>query len=363
MAKNTIYLALGEESSRGTKESTTVGFIPLLSPGIPALEFDDRRREEFRGGEAALGETTVTRMKRSWSGSIEMPLFTEAGGEAGAVGTILKHFFGHASTAQNGATGQYAHTFYPVADPFGASGLGSKALTLNLNINEGSVVKNWPFVGGRVKSLAFDQEAGSQLKVSAGLMGQYRDSAGTEVGSPVFAAENVRCDYNNLSVYTGAVTRTGTAPDYTDFTFGGATRIRPDKISVKLENGMEDVLRLAGVDYPDHTRLGRFKVTVEMTLDWEDPATGFSSVDDFNAWAAGASETNLLLHWDTGTQAATGDNHGLYLDIPRAQRAGGGPDYSTDKDPMVTLKYEGLLDEAETGYIAGALLKNTAATV
>ena len=35
MAENKIYLALGEEASRGVKESTAVGFIPLLSPGIP----------------------------------------------------------------------------------------------------------------------------------------------------------------------------------------------------------------------------------------------------------------------------------------------------------------------------------------
>ena len=46
---------------------------------------------------------------------------------------------------------------------------------------------------------------------------------------------------------------------------------------------MEDVLRLSGVDYPDKTRMGRFKVSVEMTIDWEDPASGFNSISEFNA--------------------------------------------------------------------------------
>ena len=42
MAENKLYLALGEEASRGTKEASTVGFIPVLSPSIPKMEYDDK---------------------------------------------------------------------------------------------------------------------------------------------------------------------------------------------------------------------------------------------------------------------------------------------------------------------------------
>ncbi len=363
MAENRLYMAVGEEATRGVAESTTVGFVPLLSPSIPKMEFDDQKVKEFRGEESIKGDSAVRRMSRKWSGSVETPLFTESGGTSGMVGTLLKHFFGSVTSTENGATGQFHHTYYPVSDPFSAANLGTKALTLNLNINEGAVMKNWPFVGGRVSSLSFDQEAGSQLKLSAELFGQYRDAVTAEIGSAQFAAENLRCDYNNLSLYTGTITRTGTAPDYTDFSFGSATRIKPDKVSVKIENGMEDTLRLSGVDYPDMTRMGQYKVSVEFTIDWEDPASGFSSVDDFSAWMGNASETNLFLHWDTGTQAGSGDNHSLYIDIPRASRLGGEPDYSLDKDPMITVKYEGLLDTATTGYLVGLMLKNTASAV
>ncbi|MEE8575512.1 MAG: phage tail tube protein [Thermodesulfobacteriota bacterium] len=363
MAENKIYMALGEEATRGTKEATTVGFIPLLSPGIPKLEFDDQKRKEFRGDDAVKGDSAVTRMSRKWGGSLEMPFFTEAGTTAGMVGTILKHFFGTSTSAQNASTGQYYHMCYPVANPFSSSNLDTKALTLNLNINEGTTMKNWPYVGGRVSSLSFDQEAGSQLKVSADLFGQKKDTTTAEIGSPAFAAENLRCDFTNLTVYTGTITRTGTGPDYTDFTFGSATTIKPDKVSVKIENGMEDALRIAGVDYPDKTRMGLYKVTLTLTIDWEDPASGFSSIDEFNNWLASTGETNFFLHWDTGTQAGTGDNHSLYLDIPRANRTGGDPDYSLDKDPMITLNYEGLYDATTTKYIVGAMLKNTASAV
>lgn len=363
MADNKIYCAIGEEANRGTAESTTVGFIPLLNSGISDPEFDEKNRAEFRGEDSVLGDTTVIRMSQKWGGSLEMPFFTEAGGVKGMVGTPLKHFFGKVVSAQNGTTGQHRHMFYPVVDPFAAANLGSKALTINHNINEGAVQKNWPFVGGRVKSLSFDQEPGNHLKFGVDLMGQKRDSPATAIASPTFAAENLRCDYNNLKVYTGTITRVGTGPDFTDFTFGSATQIKPDKISIKIEDGREDALRLAGLDYPDKTRLSKFKVSLDMTIDWEDPASGFSSVDDFNAWMAAASSTNFFLHWDTGTQAGTGDNHALYIDLPIVQRKGGKPDYNLEKDPMISLKYEGLFDTATTKYIMGLMLKNTATAV
>lgn len=362
MAENRLYLALGEEAARGTKESTTVGFIPLSGPAIPKMEFDDKRRKEFRGEESLLGDTSVLRLGRKWSAGIEAPFFTEGGSIKGIGGTVLKHFFGKAASAQNGATGQYSHMMYPVSDPFSAANLGTKALTLNLNLNEGAVIKNWPFVGGRVKSVSFEQEPGAALKFKAELFGQYRDAVTAETGSPVFAAENLRCGSNNLKVYTGTITRTGTAPDYTDFAFGSATQVRPDKISVKIENGMEDAKRLSGLDYADRTRMGQFKVTLEMTFDWEDPASGFSSVDELNSWIASGGTKNFALHWDTGTQAGTGGNHGLYIDLPSMQRQGGAPEYKLEKDPMITLKYEGLYD-ATIGYMIGVLLKNTASTI
>ncbi|MBI5237771.1 MAG: hypothetical protein HY887_05040 [Deltaproteobacteria bacterium] len=364
MAENKIYLALGEEATRGVKETAAVGFIPLSSPAIPKTEFEEKPRKEFRGEDSGLGDTAVNRLGRKWGAKLDTPFFTEAGGGAkGMVGTLLKHFFGKASSSQNGTTGQHRHMLYPVVDPFSSSCLGAKALTLNLNINEGPVMKNWPFVGGRVKSLSFGQDAGGHLKLSAELFGQYRDAGAAEIGSPQFADENLRCDYNNLKVYTGVITRTGAAPDYTDFAFGGATQLKPDKLSVKIENGMEDVTRLSGLDYPDKTRMGQFKVSLEFTIDWEDPASGFSSVDEFSAWVAAASSTNFFLHWDTGTQAGAGDNHGLYIDLPVLQRQGGEPDYKLEKDPMITFKYQGLFDATATKYIVGIMLKNTASAV
>lgn len=361
--ENKYYMAIGEEAARGTAESTTVGFVPLLSPSIPAMEFDDKPRSEFRGEETALGARAIERMSRKWSGSLEMPFFTEGGTVKGIVGTLLKHFFGKSASAQNGVTGQYYHMMSPVSDPFAAANLDAKALTLNCNIQEGATVKNWPYVGGRVKALSFEQSAGEKLKLTAELMGQKKDASATAIASPTFAVENLRCDFNNCTVYSGGTpTRTGTAPNYTEVGAGTAVALKPDKVSLKLERGMEDALRLSGVDYPDKTRVGQVKGTLELTIDWEDPASGFSSVDEALAYFSAVGETNFMLIWNTGTQAGTGDNHGLIIDLPRCVRMGGAPELS-DKNPMITLKYECLFDATTTQYLAGLMLKNSATDI
>ncbi|MDP2689978.1 MAG: phage tail tube protein [Deltaproteobacteria bacterium] len=356
------FLAVGEEATRGAKESTTVGHIPLNNFQLPKPDFMARKRGEFRGERALLGHTTELRMGQKWDGlSLEMPAFSEAGTVTGMFGTVLKHFFGHAASAQNGATGQYYHMMSPVEDMFGAANLGAKALTLNMNIMEGNVLRNYPYAGGRVKKLTFKQEAGSPLLVTAECMGQKLDAVTAGLSDPVFATEEKRFDYDNLTIRTGAVTRTGTAPDYTDLTSSG-TVIKPESVTVELERGMEDKLRLDGAGVPTRTHIGVLTGKVTMVLDWEDPASGFSSVDELAAWLAAGSSLSLLLTWDSGTQVGTGDNHSLILDLPVCNRLGGMPELSLEKDPMITMEFDLHYSET-TKYAVGVLLKNSALNV
>lgn len=364
MAENKFYMAVGEETNRGTAETTTVGFIPLLDPGGLGYQPDDQVRKEYRGEKSALGDTSVRRMSQKWSRPISIPFFTEAGTTKGIMGTLIKHFFGKVSGGQNGTTGQYYWMFYPIENPYDSANLGNRALTLNTNFNHGAVMKNHPLVGGRPKSIEFSQEPGQLLKFTEEFFGQYIASLASEIGNPTFAAENLRCNYNNLKCYTGTITRTGTAPNYTNFSFGSATQFKPDKLSIKFEDVREDKLRLAGLDYPDKTVNNKFLVTVSFDIDWEDPASGFSSSAQFRNWLSAITETNFFFHWNTGTQAGSGDNHSLYIDLPRVYSKGlEDPKFDLDKDPIITLKYEGLMDLTTTQYQGGLMLKNTASAV
>lgn len=363
MAETKAYLAIGEETTRGTKESTTVGFVPLNSFALPTPDYMANKREEFRGEDTALGHTTERRMGQQWSGlSIETPFFTQSGTVTSSIGTLIKHFFGKATSAQNAATGQYAHIMYPVADPFATANLGTKALTLNMNAMHGATIKNHPYYGGRVTKLTFAQESGSPLIMTAECMGQKLATVEAGIASPAFAAENLRCDYNNLTVRQGAtVTRTGSAPNYTNITSTGNV-VSPDSITVEFERGMEDRIILNGTDTTGKTSVGILTGKLSMTIDFEDPSSGFSSVDEFTTWLASQSETNFLLTWDTGTAAGTGDNHSLIIDLPVCNRLGGMPEIVRDGDPKITLEYD-FHYSATTLYAAGVLLKNISTAV
>ncbi len=358
--ENRAFVAIGEEATRGTKEATTVGFLPVNTFKLPKPDFMAKKRGEFRGEDSLLGPTTEIRMGQKWEGlDLEIPFFTEAGTTKGMIGTLLKHFFGKAVSAQNAATGQYAHMLYAVADMFAAANLGTKALTANMNFMEAAVLKNYPYVGARVTKIGFKQEAGNPLISSASLIGQKLAATTAGIGSSVFPPENLRCDYNNLTLYTGAVTRTGTPPNYTNFS-SAATVIKPDTVSVEFERKMTDKVVLDGTDSVGKSNIGQITGKVTMTLDWEDPAAGFSSVDDFVLWLAGTSSMNMLFKWDTGTQAGTGDNHSFFIDLPICNRLGGMPDISLEKDPLITLEFDIHLDVTTTLYAVGMLLKNTA---
>ena len=95
MATNKLYLGLGEEAARGAKESGTVGYIPLLSPSIPKMEFDEKKRADFRGEDSVKGVTAFRRMGQKWSASLDMPLFSEAGSTKGMTGSLAEKIKGY----------------------------------------------------------------------------------------------------------------------------------------------------------------------------------------------------------------------------------------------------------------------------
>jgi len=364
--KNQVYVAIGEETTRGTAESSTVGFFPVINGAEPSFAPDDKRYGEYRGEESSLGDINFRRLSTKWDYSLEFNTFSEMGSTKGMLGTLLRHFFGYGSSAQNAATGQYYHMIYPVYNPLStdAGFLGAKGLTVNYNAAEGDTIKNHKWEGGIVTGLKFTQNTGELLKISATISGQKRQAAAAEIGSPTFPAENLRFDYADLTCYYGTITRTGSAPDYTNFTFGSATQFIPTSYEINITNGRTDNIVLAGVDYPTVVKNGKFKVTLSIVIDYTDPASGFSSADQYANSIAGIAQTNFFFHYDTGTQAGTGDNHQLYIDLPVVNNMSKTPpDRSLDNDPTITLNYEADFDAATTAYILGIMLKNTATSI
>lgn len=358
-----LYFAIGKEDPISTPESSTVGFIPIVDPVFPVPKFEDEDRKEARGEKAIEGQDTLIRMASSWSWSPKIRMFSESGTVAAIIGTMLRHFAGKMNEGENASTGQHYHMMYGTAQPFIAGNIGTEGLTVNTNHNQdtltGTSNKNWPFAGGRITKWGFDQAYKEHLTCPVEWIGRVVGAETAEIGTPLYAAENLRFSSYGFKVYQG-VTRVGAGSAFTDFTFGGATQIIPHSIKCNLENPYAETGRLSGLKYADQTDMaGEYKATFSITLNWRDPASGFSSVDEVLAWIASITYTDFFLFWDTGTQAGTGDNHSLGIDLPYMHRVGDMPDYSDlKKTPIVTLNYEARYSTT-TAYRWGIMLKNT----
>ena len=149
----------------------------------------------------------------------------------------------------------------------------------------------------------------------------------------------------------------------TDLEVGTGVQFKPDSITVKIEAAREDVLRCGGKDHPDKTRDGQFTVSVDMTIDREDPATGLSPVDEYNIFFDNhENDQNIMLIWDTGTEADTALNHKLVLDLPKLRVVDPEIVFDPEKSPMQNLTYEGLRD-ATVKYMVGCMVQNSASLV
>lgn len=358
------YIAFGEQTDLITPEKTTVGFLPVTSFVGVGVEFEDKEVIEFRGEETVLGPTNITRYGQKWTLSPEMPFFVEAGGgEKNIPAMLLKHLAGHGVNAQNATTGQYDNSISPVSDPRAAANLGEKALTFNSNMSHGDTPRNHPHVGGLVKSIKLEQLFNEDLKFTVEQPGAFVEADEAEVGSPTYPAENLRLKYNMLKGYSGGITPVGTAPDYTDFTLTAGNQFKPRDLSITFACERDLVGELCGVDYPTKIEDGEHSVMLEFKIDFNNPASGFNSLDEFKAWLAGVDATaEFCFHWDTGVTAGTGDNYSKFVYLPEMYREKPDIEWDPKKTPIITLKYKGKYNAASKAMWI-ALIKNTASAI
>jgi hypothetical protein len=359
------FVAIGVETpARGTAENGTVSFMPAndVKPVVP--DYMEREDNEQKGRDSRLGVYAKLRMGEFWNGLVVPFLgFSEGGTEKSGYGSLFKHCLGGDTTAQEGATGQYNHMFYPVSDPWYGGHVYLDALTVNLNYYEGNAQRNHPYNGGRVGKLTFKQEVAMPLVIEAEFFGQKLDTNEAAISSPAFPAENLRFDYNNMIVRTGTINRTGSAPDYTDIT-SSAKQIKPKSLTLEVDPAYSDEQELDGTDTMGRTNVGKFKAKLTMEINYNDHDTAFSSVDEFNSYLAGQATIPILITWDTGIIAGSGGakNHALIIDLPACNRLHGAPDIVDEGDPSIPLEFECLVDST-TLYALGILLQNSATAI
>lgn len=121
-------------------------------------------------------------MGRKCEGSVTFVVYPEGGGDKSGIGQLIKHAFGDIATGTFSGDGTSLHTFTPHDDLFGnlaaSTGTGAgtgKVFGLSVHIGRedtAGTIRNYPYLGCRIRSLNFVCTAGEELKCTVDFVGR-----------------------------------------------------------------------------------------------------------------------------------------------------------------------------------------------
>lgn len=340
------FVALVDETTRGTDPGSGYLFLPVSGSLQPSFSASDEARAEFRGADTALGSSTVVRRDSQWSYTLECPWYPGA-----ETGLLFKHLLGHVVTRVLVDTTGYKGIIYPEATPYGTGRtLAAKAIGVVVNSDEGGTTKARYYGGGRVKSCSIKGEGTGDIMLSFELTGpgEYIGAEATMTAGATFPTVSP-FTASDLTCFIGAgITRTGTAPDYTDIAEGTMNSFMPDSIDVMITNGLEDKVVMNGVKGPSKTtRASQFNVEATFPIDYDDPSSGFSSADEYKGLFTATATQGILLLLDNGELAgAATETYQAVIDLPLMLNQAETPERSSEgTQPNLTLKYKSLYSD------------------
>jgi len=357
------YLAFYKETERGTAPGVpSYKFLQIVG-GWPKFKPTDEARAEFAGVNTALGDRSVRRKESQFSAS---PKINYRPGEE--TGIFLRQVMGFAGVRSTVDTSAKKGIMYPsTAMPYGSGQpLEDEALGLVSNLDEAGVTKSQAYGGFRPASLTFEFKGTDDVSLT--IEGQ---GAGDWVGAVDQAAiagvslpaiEPFNC--SEVRYYLGAgIDRTGVAPNFTAIDPGTMKEFLPDSLTLKITTGITDKVVGNGVKGPSKsTRSAKLQIEVNADTDYEDPASLFSSADEYKRLFAGPATNSLLIvmtHADLAGAAT--EHYQTIIDVPlmylNAERAE--PD-NEGKTPSQKLSYKHLLDPA-VGYPVAIITVDRAA--
>lgn len=357
------FLALVEETTRGTDPGSGYLFLPVMSTIQPTVNFDDQPRKEFKGQDTALGDGSVVRRSGQWTMTLECAYYPGA-----EVGLLMKHALGKSETRVVEDTSAYKGILYPLAEPYGLGAeLAEKAIGIIANTDEGGTTKAQYYGGGRIKSMNIKGEGTDDVKLTFEIQGAAEhigpadQTATAGVTFPVAAPFST----NDCLLYIGAgITRTGTAPLFTDIAPNTMNPYQPDNFDITVTNGLNDKNVMDGKLGPNKTfRESQVLVEVTTPVDYQDPSSGFSSADQYKEIFNGPITSSILLIMDNGELAgAAAATYETIVDIANVQVLPETPERSSEGvQPTMNITLKSLAS-ATTKYPIGILTTDKAVT-
>lgn len=324
------YGAFVEEAVRGTDPASGYFFIPLMDALQPDTNYDDQPRPEFRGQDTGQGNVEVVRRDGQWIYPFKFAWYPGV-----EVGTLLKHFYGHAATRSVVDTSAYEGQVASLTSVYDTGPLGTTALGFVMNSDEGGTTKAQYYGGGRITELVIDFQGTDDITISGTIKGpaEYIGAADqtATAGASFPVAAPFSTDDALMYVGTGA-SRTGTAPNYTAIGFGTMKTFKPDNLTLTLTSNRDDKKVMDGVLGPNKTfNSGQWATSATGTIDYDDPASGFSAADQFKLQFSGPQEAGLMIVIDSGEVAGdTTTTYSATIDMPNNSIVMATPQRQTD---------------------------------
>ena len=349
------YMGIVEETVRGTNPGSGYSFLSIESALRPQTNFEDEARNEFRGQGSGLGNSaeSVVRRDSQWTETLVM-----AYRASDEVNLLLKHFFGFAGTRAVIDTTAFKGIFYPITLPYGeGQNLGTKAIALIPNYDVQGTTKSKYFGGGIVTACRIAGEGTGDIMIEFDLKGAggFIEAETTALAGPTFSSVSPFTAKDILLFIGSGISRTGTAPDFTDIAPGAMTQFCPDSFSISMTNGLDDKVIFCGVQGPTKTfRAEQFTVECNFPTDFEDPASGFSSHDEYELLFPAVATTSILMVADNGELAGSAtENYGFTLDLAGLLNKTPAPELSSEgQTGTIDLTYSGLWDETAEYQVA-----------
>jgi len=309
------YLSVEEETvARGTLVTGSPSFLPIESESLKAA-FVEEVNTEFRGDVSIRTQKAITRVAQSLGGNISGNFYPEGGSNKDGIGLFLKYLMGSVDSLQVGSSPTMLHNFKAVRDPWLATELGDKGLSIHVNRpTVGSTIEAFPFQGCRVSGFHLVQAPSANLKYTVDIFGQQALAKTTAIANPTYSTVG---QFKSTHMYCwDGVTPVGTGPDYSGFSKGAANDMSLRSFNLDITNGLTDQVVLGSqADYPTETDIGMIQATVSLTALAKDPASGWSSIDTFEKWIDD-TDIELFFKWDNGEAIAAAQNHCLYVHCP-----------------------------------------------
>lgn len=345
------YQTLSRQTLRSALDGTPEYFFyPIKGKLEPKPGFKNSDTPEWRGIDTRQGNTGENKERIATAPTYlwESRLFP---GEE--LATLFEFLFGWTSapvalSAPDAAASR--QMFRTASEMYGdGTHLGEQALALIPNTKSGSTTVSQSFLGFRPKDGEFVFKGGEPVDFKMNMMGGPWISAPDQAAITGCVFPVAKAFRSKQKIYIGpGATLTGAAPDYTNFVPNTMPWAKADDLNIKIDLALNDVYQSDGEDGPTKTEeTGQIKITIEFSIDFKDPSSGWSSRD---AWKANFDDIQFVPFMMTldSNEIIPGCTNQLYhfgMYLPKMEYSDDGADRNNDgKKDKIKVKLESCVD-------------------